>query len=160
MRMLLCLAILVLIASPVQAQENLPAEVTAAVEANRKECDGTFTTKKGFVSRRDVNGDGELDYILDYEHTQCDGFVTLFCGTGGCVFQVFVSLGDGKFAKVMDRNAFTVKFARRNGLPAMIQDLHGGACGRSGGDGPCRSITYWNGEEFTPAFPLNRGRKR
>ena len=160
MRMLLCLVLAALISSAAQAQENLPADVAAAVEANRKECEGKFTTKKGFVTRRDVNGDGEPDYILNYEHTQCDEFVTLFCGTGGCVVQVFVTLGDGKYAKVMDRPAYTVKFARQNGLPAMIQDLHGGNCGRSGGDGPCRSITYWNGEDFTPAYPLDRGRKR
>ena len=151
---MLGIAVLALVSSMAQAQDGLPAEVAAAVEENRKECDGKFETKKGFVTRRDVNRDGELDYILNYEHATCEEFVTRFCGTGGCHRQVFVTIGDGKYLKVMDRTAYTVKFARQKGLPAMIQDLHGGNCGRSGGQGPCRSITYWNGEAFTPAYPL------
>ncbi len=160
MRMLLCAALVALVSSAAQAQDNLPADVAAGFEQAKKDCEGKVTTKKGFVTRRDVNGDGEPDYILNYEHASCEEFETVFCGTGGCLIQVFVTLGDGKYAKVMDRTAFTVKFARQKGLPAMIQDLHGGSCGRSGGDGPCRSITYWNGEDFTPAFPLNLRKRR
>jgi hypothetical protein len=154
MRLLLCLALVVLASSPARAQENLPAEIAAAFKETGKDCEGKITTKKGFVLRRDVNGDGEPDYILNYEHVECDEFKTMFCGTGGCHRQVFVTIGDGKYLNVMDRTAYTVKFARQKGLPAMIQDLHGGNCGRSGGQGPCRSITYWNGEAFTPAYPL------
>jgi hypothetical protein len=154
MRLLLCLALVVLASSPAHAQENLPAEIAASFKEAGKDCEGKITTKKGFVSRRDVNADGEPDYILNYEHVECEEFKTMFCGTGGCLFQVFVTVGEGKYLKVMDEVAYKVRFARQKGLPAMIQDLHGGSCGRSGGDGPCRAVTYWNGGQFTPAYPL------
>ena len=156
MRIWLCVALAALVLSPARAQENLPAEIAAAFKEAGKECEGRITTRQGFVSRRDVNADGASDYILNYEHARCEEFETMFCGTGGCLVQVFASLGDDTFAKVMDAPAFSVKFARRKGLPAMIQRLHGGRCGRSGGDGPCESVTYWNGETFGPAYPVGR----
>jgi hypothetical protein len=94
------------------------------------------------------------DFILNYEHTKCGEFSTLFCGTGGCTIQVFASLPDGRYVTVMDQNAYEVRFQRLRGRPAMIQSLHGVHCGRAGADGPCRSVTYWNGFQFSPAVPI------
>jgi hypothetical protein len=154
LRVFLSIALVAVVSSAGQAQD-LPDEVAAAVKTAQAECTaGKVTTGKGFITRRDVNGDKEADFLVDYEHARCEEFVSLFCGTGGCLIQVFASIGDGKYVAVMDRNAYGVKFARRRGLPAMIQHLHGSHCGRSGGGSGCEAVTYWNGEAFTPAYPL------
>jgi hypothetical protein len=54
----------------------------------------------------------------------------------------------------MDQNAYSVRFERLRDRPAMIQFLHGVNCGRPGAEGGCRSVTYWNGAQFSPAVPL------
>lgn len=128
----------------------------AAIEESRKQCDEKFTTGQGFLTRRDVN-DGVADFILNYEHAKCGEFSTLFCGTGGCTIQVFAS-ADGDYVKVMDQNAYEVRFERLRGRPAMVQSLHGVHCGLTGADGPCRSVTYWNGSQFSPAVPARQRR--
>jgi hypothetical protein len=152
---LACLALVALVAPAAQAQQSLPPKVRAAIEESQKSCDADekFTTQRGFITRRDINGDGVSDVILDYEHTACGDFSSRFCGTGGCLFQVFVS-HDGDYVKVMDDNAYSVRFERVRGRPAMIQMLHGVHCGRAGADGGCRSVTYWNGAQFSPAVPV------
>jgi len=152
-RVLMSIALAVVLSSAGRAEE-VPADVAAAMTRAKTVCDGKFTTGKGFITRPDINGDNEPDVVVRFEHANCDGTPGVFCGTGGCVTQVFASLGDGKYALVMDQTAFRVKFARRHGLPAMIQHLHGSHCGRAGGEGPCEAVTYWNGAAFTPAYPL------
>ncbi len=152
---LLWVTLVALLSSAAQAQQGLPPKVRAAVEERRKDCNGEkFTPGRGFITRRDINGDGVDDFILDYEHAACGDSSSWFCGTGGCVIQVLASLPDGGYAKVMDQNAYSVRFGRLKGRPAMIQFLHGVHCGRAGAEGGCRSVTYWNGSEFSPAVPV------
>ena len=140
-------------ASPV-AEQALPAPVKAAIEESRKSCvDGEeFSTDRAFIVRRDINGDGVKDFLLDYGHARCGEFASVFCGTGGCNTQVFAS-AHGEYVKVLDHHVLKVRFERAKGRPAMIQLLHGSHCGRVGADS-CRSITYWNGRDFSPAIPI------
>lgn len=131
------------------AQSNLPAPVTAAIEDARKACaPDKAELKEGFSARKDVNGDGVDDYILNYDKYVCGDSSTYFCGTAGCLVQVFASLRDGSYAKVLDENVRQLAFKTIKGRPAMILDLHGSACGRVGA-APCRKTLYWNGRKFT-----------
>jgi hypothetical protein len=145
---------LAVLSSAAQAQQDLPAQVRTAIQESRKSCDGQkLTLGRGFITRRDINGDGVNDFILNYEHAGCGDMSSFFCGTGGCTFQVFASF-DGDYVKVMDQNAHSVRFEPVARRPAMIQFLHGVHCGRSGAEGGCRSVTYWNGAQFSPAVPF------
>ena len=137
-----------------QGRQGLPPQVRGAIAESLQGCEGKLTLNKRFSTRRDINGDGVNDFILNYEHAECGASSTSFCGTGGCTFQVFASLPDGGYVKVMGDNAYDVRFERLRGRPAMIQLLHGIDCGRSGASGPCRSVTYWNGFQFSPAVPV------
>jgi hypothetical protein len=120
----------------VMAQQSLPPEARAAIEESRKGCDEgeKFTMKRGFITRRDINGDSVSDVILDYEHSACGEYVSRFCGTGGCLFQIFASR-DGNYMKVLDDDVYSVRFERVGGRPATIQSLHGVHCGRAGAEG-------------------------
>jgi hypothetical protein len=106
--------------------------------------------KQGFIVQIDINGDGIDDYILDYSKFECGGSSTFFCGTAGCLTQVFASLPDGGYVKVLGENVRNIKFRRIKGRPAMIIDLHGSACGRAGA-APCSMTLFWNGQRFRPA---------
>jgi hypothetical protein len=141
-------AIAVLFALPAQAQQApLPKEVQAAIGEAKKDCGARVRLKPNFVTSRDVNGDGKPDYILDYDHFQCDDMVTFFCGSAGCLTQVFASLPDGSYVKAWDENVRAMRFARVKGKPAMILDLHGSACNKVGA-APCPKTLFWNGKTF------------
>jgi hypothetical protein len=128
----------------------LPAEVQAVIDDELKSCAEKVTFKKGFLTRRDINGDGVEDFILDYGRFACGDNSILYCGSAGCLMTVFASLPNGKFAKVFDENVRSVDFKNVRGRPAMVLQLHGSSCGKIGSE-PCGATLYWNGEKFSPA---------
>jgi hypothetical protein len=130
-----------------QTNASLPKEVQQAVEKSRSVCK-TWTQLPGFVTEKDINGDGIRDFILDYDKVECDDSASAWCGSAGCLTQVFASLSDGTFVKVLDGNVRGL--SKIGGRSAMSVDLHGSACGRAGA-APCAEILYWNGQSFSPA---------
>ena len=93
----------------------------AEIEKSRKTCaPETAVFAPGFMQQKDVNGDGVEDFILDYAHFVCGGSSTYFCGSAGCLAQVFVSLPDGSYLKALDENVRSLRFATVKGRPAMI----------------------------------------
>jgi hypothetical protein len=133
-----------------KAPKPLPAEVQSEIDEAIKSCNEKVKFEKGFMTRRDINSDGIEDFILDYSHLLCGEMSGYYCGSAGCLTQVFVSLSAGKFAKVLDENVRGIKFTTLHGRPAMLLGLHGSACDRIGA-APCNVTLYWNGEKFSPA---------
>ncbi len=130
---------------------NLPKPVQEAIDKNNKECtEGKPAFRQGFLTTRDINGDGKPDYVLNYEHYRCGEIETLFCGTGGCQTEVFASDGDGGYVHAWDKLAQRIQFRTVNKRPAMVIDLHGSICGRNNSE-RCAMTLYWNGSEFHPA---------
>jgi hypothetical protein len=149
MRFRLIAGLVVVAMSTAHAQQApLPNEVQAAIEASKKDCGEKVALDAKFVTSRDINGDGKPDYVLDYEHFQCGEMVTYFCGSSGCLTQVFASLPDGSYIKALDENVRAIRFARIKGKPAMVLDLHGSACGKVGA-APCPKTLIWNGRTFS-----------
>jgi hypothetical protein len=139
------------IATLAHSEPGLPQIVQGAIDSSRKECQPEqFKPLKAFVRQQDVNGDGRPDFILNYGEAQCGDASTYYCGTGGCLTQVFVSRDNGSYVQMLDENVRRLRFARVKGRPAMLIDLHGSACGRAGAE-PCAMTLYWNGSTFSPA---------
>jgi hypothetical protein len=137
---------------PYELPSNLPKIVQDAIDENKKQCEEGEkpAVTQGFLTLKDINGDGKPDYILDYEHFQCGEFVTRFCGTGGCLTEIFASDGDGGYSPVWNENALRIRFTTIKKRPAMRIDLHGSVCGRFGPEA-CAMTLYWNGSKFHPA---------
>jgi hypothetical protein len=130
---------------------NLPKPVQEAIENNNKECtEGKPAFVAGFLTTRDINGDGKPDYVLNYEHYRCGDIETLFCGSGGCQTEIFASNDEGGYVHVWDQLAQKVEFRTIGKRPAMTIHLHGSKCGRNNSE-RCAMTLYWNGEEFHPA---------
>src|SRR5262245_23978743 len=137
-------------AGPALAQPapKLPAAVTKSMEDSRKDCAPQKAVfKTGFMSSKDVNGDGVADYILDYGNFACGDMASLYCGSAGCSTEVIVSMPGGGFNQVFSDNVRGMSFKAVGGKPAMLLDLHGSACGRSGAEA-CRKTLYWDGSRF------------
>jgi hypothetical protein len=148
MRIAVLIVSLVLLPPTVFAQSStLPNAVQAAIEENKKACGDGAKVKPQFIAEKDINGDGMKDYVLDYGEFECDGSASYFCGTGGCLTQVFVSLPNGSYVKVLDENVRDLKFRTVRGRPAMVLDLHGSACGKVGA-AACPRTLVWDGKTF------------
>jgi hypothetical protein len=100
----------VIFITPSKAAKPLPPEVQSEINMAIKACDEKVKFEKGFLTRRDVNGDGIEDFVLDYGHFICGQRSTDYCGSAGCLTQVFASLPDGKFIKSLDENVRGIKF--------------------------------------------------
>jgi hypothetical protein len=137
-------------ATQAKAAQPLPPEVQSSIDEAMKDCNEKVKFEKGFLTRRDINGDGIEDFILDYGHFACGASSNIYCGSAGCVTEVFASLSDGKFTKVLNDNVRGLTFKTVRGRPAMLLELHGSACGKAG-SAPCSETLYWNGEKFSPA---------
>jgi hypothetical protein len=74
---------LLLLAMPALAQD-WPPEVAVIVEEAKSICEGTFTAAPEAVTRRDLNGDGTSDWVIDSGAFQCSDSHGTYCGTLGC----------------------------------------------------------------------------
>src|ERR1044072_8718543 len=133
-------------AAPAQF-ENLPKVLQDAVEQQKKECGEKVDFKPDFVATKDINGDGIVDYILNYESAACGDFAPFWCGTGGCHTQVFASLPKGGYFKALDMQVRQIEFRPVPKSPTIVLDLHGGQCGKHGPE-PCPRTLVWNGKTF------------
>lgn len=148
MRVITAIIISVVAAATACAEPRLPPMVQASIDETLKGCSKP-KFEKGFVTRKDINGDGATDYILDHGYLSCDGAHN-DCGSGGCTVEMFASLEGGEYSKAFTGLVQNYKFLKSDGYPAVYFTLHGLYCGKTGAD-VCHSTLYWNGSEFTPA---------
>lgn len=146
----LALGLMLMPASVFAQTGKLPAVVQAAIDENRKACGETAKVGAALVTEKDINGDGVKDYVLNYAQFECEGSASYFCGTGGCLTQVFASVPNGGYVKVLDENVRDIQFSKRRGKPAIVLDLHGSACGKVG-VAPCPRTLIWDGKTFKRA---------
>ena len=78
-------------------------------------------------------------FVIDYGEVSCDGNSRSYCGSAGCIKQVFIMRPSGQYEKVLDGNVRGLEFVQVDGRPAMSLELHGSACGLAGSD-VCRKI--------------------
>jgi hypothetical protein len=139
-----------LILRPLAAEEerpfnpaDYPAEVQKALHYANDECaaqgGGEVTFAPGTVRTIDLNGDGRDDYIITFGDTKCTGLRTFaaFCGTGGCLMDILVTLPNGKVRPVFDGYVRSYQIhpdpAEKPKAPRRVSfELHGGYCGGHG----------------------------
>ena len=141
------LPLLVLFASAARAEDakpfnpsDYPPGVQQALRYANEECTsqdgGEVTFASGTVRRIDLTGDGRDDYIVDFSETKCGDRETTYCGTGGCVMNILVTLPDGSMRKVFDGyvRSYTIMAppVKRGAARSIRFDLHGSFCGGFG----------------------------
>ncbi|MBN8630544.1 MAG: hypothetical protein J0L76_06780 [Rhodobacterales bacterium] len=83
------LFVLLAFASPVCAQD-WPPEVAAIIDEAGSVCEGSFTAPAESVTQRDLNGDGNPDWVIDSSAFQCSDSLGTYCGTGGCAVDTLI----------------------------------------------------------------------
>ncbi|MCS3759785.1 hypothetical protein [Bradyrhizobium centrosematis] len=126
-------------AKPFNPSDYLPGVQTALRYAN-EECTsqdgGEVTFARDTVRRIDLTGDGRDDYIVDFSATKCGDRETTYCGTGGCVMKILVTLPDGGVREVFDGYVLRYRVmappVKRGAARSIRFDLHGSFCGGFG----------------------------
>ncbi|WP_027550816.1 hypothetical protein [Bradyrhizobium sp. Cp5.3] len=119
---------------------DYPSEVQKALRYANEECDsqggGQVSFTPDTVRRIDLTGDGRDDYIVDFHDTKCGDRETTYCGTGGCLLDILVTLPDGSVRPVFDGyvRSYEIKAKpmKRGAARTMRFDLHGSFCGGFG----------------------------
>ncbi|RTM13549.1 MAG: hypothetical protein EKK33_10815 [Bradyrhizobiaceae bacterium] len=139
--------LLVLIASAARAEDartfnpsDYPPDVQKALRYANEECTsqdgGEVSFAPDTVRRIDLTGDGRDDYIIDFSDTKCGDRETTYCGTGGCVMKILVTLPDGNSREVFDGyvRSYTIMAPpmKRGAARSIRFDLHGSFCGGFG----------------------------
>ena len=143
---LLALAMLALTAGNVAAQDaaksprfraiDYPIDIRKALSYGPDECrrqgGGKVTFAPGTVRKIDLNGDGRDDYIISFAETECKGRLSVFCGTGGCSLDIYVTLPGGKQRMVFSDRVRAYEILPGEGARTIRFDLHGSYCGTYG----------------------------
>ncbi|MHC4053183.1 hypothetical protein [Bradyrhizobium sp. 25ACV] len=139
--------LLALFASAARAEDakpfnpsDYPPGVQKALRYANEECTsqdgGEVTFAPDTVRKIDLTGDGRDDYIVDFQDTKCGDRETTYCGTGGCVINILVTLPDGNVRPVFDGYVLRYKIMappmKRGAARTVRFDLHGSFCGGFG----------------------------
>jgi hypothetical protein len=119
---------------------DYPPDVQKALRYAVEECDsqsgGAVTFAGDTVRKVDLNGDDRADYIVDFRDAKCGDRETTYCGTGGCVMTILVTLPDGSVRSVFDGYVRSYKILapsmKRGAARTVRFDLHGSYCGGFG----------------------------
>ncbi|MBR0719518.1 hypothetical protein [Bradyrhizobium liaoningense] len=117
-----------------------PTEVQKALRYANEECTaqggGTVSFAPDTVRRIDLTGDGRDDYVVDFHGTTCEGREAVYCGTGGCVMNILVTLPNGSVRRVFDGYVRSYEIKPRPMKAGAVRtirfELHGGHCGGHG----------------------------
>ena len=127
-----------LVAATAHAQDtsSYPSEIQKDLEDAQKECadadDGKITVKPGFVRKLDLTGNKRADYIVDHGELKCSTFELVFCGTGGCPHNIYVTTKTGELRQVFSGMVRGYKVSTGAGAKTITFHLHGGFCGEGG----------------------------
>jgi len=128
-------------AAHAQGKSSYPAEIQKDLEEAQKECaaadDGKTEIKPDFVRKLDLTGNKRADYIVDFEQLACSTFESVYCGTGGCMHNIYVTTRDGALRRVFSGQVRAYWISKAPGPKTITFDLHGGFCGKAGAD-DCR----------------------
>lgn len=115
---------------------DYPIEIRKALSYGPEECrrqgGGKVTFAPDTVRKVDLNGDGRDDYIISFADTECAGRFSVYCGTGGCSLDIYVTLANGKQRNVFSDRVRAYEILPGEGVRTIRFDMHGSFCGTFG----------------------------
>lgn len=140
-RLVIALALIALPAVPTVAQPDGKAAIVKQVRAELLRDDISEHDPVAIaaqVTPIDINGDGIQDWQVDWNL-----YGPLWCGTGGCRYQLWLGRKAGPPLKVFDRRVRDRKVETANGRILFVFDFHGTHCGGYGAQ-ECPGTFAWN----------------
>jgi len=131
------------------APAGFPPEIQARIEAERQECAAVQMgaledVPLDALRTGDFNADGADDYVLDHGHFRCTESGSMYCGSAGCSFTVFMSQPGGGLEPINQGNAQEVLITRDGDRDVLDLALHG----RNVGAETEYARLRWDGDSF------------
>lgn len=136
--------------APAAPEGGLPPEIETRIEQERAVCaDGMgelepVTLEGELLQQGEFNADDAADYVLSHGAFRCTEGGSLYCGSAGCSFTVFMSQPGGGLVPIEMANAQGVAITRDGDRDVLDLALHGRVVGAQAESARLR----WNGEEF------------
>lgn len=124
-----------LLLAPMASAADYPDIVRKAIEDARAQCvkfGGAPVDDRPRTVLADLDGNGGEDWILDYAEQDCKGGPSPFCGSAGCVLQIYLWQSGSHWELVFDHNVEAWKRLRIGGKPGLSVSFHGSVCNRPG----------------------------
>ncbi len=135
----------------VSAADQMPERVAEEVKFAVKYCSdrgGAPNTDKLFT-QKDINGDGQTDWIADYARFACAGIENPFCSASGCILKLFMWMPEGHWASLAE-SARRYTFSS-DGVNTRLEIVMGGVrCDRPNEE-DCTLKYFAHGPEWAPA---------
>jgi len=132
-----------------KTEESIPQYVKGPLSGFVYECQQegqTATDMNHYLTRHDLDGDGQPDYVLD-SAKGCKANTDLYCAAEGCSISIHVSSKFGKYGM------FKVKsfsFDKVGDKSVIVLNIGGPKCAERPG-GLCTEKRMFNGSEFVIA---------
>lgn len=126
-----------------QDLSTLPAPLQIKVELARQACAaferGRFQLDWGAVSKVDLDGDSQMDWVLNESGFSCSSASSLYCGTGGCESHFLIG---STLTSLLNRGWSVVPFGPQR---VLLTDVHGSRCGGINPT-PCVMALVWDAD--------------
>ncbi|MCA0317971.1 MAG: hypothetical protein LCH88_07875 [Proteobacteria bacterium] len=125
------------------AAQDLPPILRAERERLAAECrqmGGRFAPGPSYTQTADFNGDGVPDYLVDDNHNPCQGTQSIYCGSGGCSIEVYISSPTGHRRANLNFLGSPAVIRRGETPPAIALSGRGGSL-----------VVRWDGQRFARA---------
>jgi hypothetical protein len=111
-----------------------PERIRSALERLQKVCVG-IGGKPGSldsaVVSRDVNGDGQPDFVIDLGNVPCEGRPDAYCVNGFCALEVYTWRAENDWKPLLVATVSDWRTDRVGNRPALILTQRGSFCGNS-----------------------------
>ena len=129
-------------ASVLEGASPPPAALAEVLDSLRADCalldGGALSVEWGALSRPDLDGDLEPDWVLDGRFLSCSTSASLFCGgTGGC--WTYFLVGESAAAEFLNQGWMLTDFG---GLRILLLRAHGSECGGNNLSPCVRALTW------------------
>lgn len=146
LRAALCVIAIVLCAtSPSVAQHLLdeggvPEVIARSVAKQVKSCKGDISVLPQSLFSVDLNGDGRLDYVVNFENFDCETVPSPYCGTGGCLHEIWLSDNAGWRLALSPHANMIAGIDMIDGRPSLRLLVHHRYCQKQ----PCHQNIVWS----------------
>lgn len=121
-------------------ENGVPAVIARSVAKQVKSCKGDISVLPHSLFSIDLNGDGSLDYVVNFENFDCEAIPSPYCGTGGCLHEIWLSDSTGWGLAVAPHANMIAGIDMIDGRPSLRLLVHHRYCQKQ----PCYQNIVWS----------------
>lgn len=122
-------------------EDGVPVMIARSVAKQIRTCKGDISSLPTSLFSLDLNGDGRLDYVVNFENFGCEAVPSPFCGTGGCLHEIWLSNNEGCKLVLSSQANLIAGVDMIDGKPALRLLVHHRYCEMQ----PCCQNIVWSG---------------